>query len=214
MNTKNEYEGTEALNTPYGAPSPNAYTVQVPNECVGMIIGKDGQTLKMIEQKSGAHKVLVATSSAPGIDTRNVFVEGDEAAVAKARKILEGMVESNRASNLSARIQSSFSMDMEVPNSLVGLVIGKNGENIKGINGKTGAFVSLAKEESLKSKRKIIRITGPENLCYAARYEVDMIVQNGLKNLQNTRPLTPDEMSMIKPVQFYPQQFEGVSFVD
>ena len=31
-----------SLTTPYGAPSDDAFILEVPNECVGLVIGKDG----------------------------------------------------------------------------------------------------------------------------------------------------------------------------
>lgn len=53
----------------------------MPNECVGLVIGKEGETIKLIAKRSGAEKVQVATGSAPGAKTRNIFVEGDPDAV-------------------------------------------------------------------------------------------------------------------------------------
>jgi hypothetical protein len=41
-----------------------------------LVIGKEGESIKNIAKKSGAYKVQVATSSAPGAKTRNIFVEG------------------------------------------------------------------------------------------------------------------------------------------
>lgn len=34
------------LLTPYGPPSPSALIIPVPNECVGLIIGKGGETIR------------------------------------------------------------------------------------------------------------------------------------------------------------------------
>jgi hypothetical protein len=36
----------EHLLTPYGPPSPNAMIIAVPNDCVGLIIGKGGDTIR------------------------------------------------------------------------------------------------------------------------------------------------------------------------
>lgn len=47
-----------------------------------------------------------------------------------------------------------------MPTRLIGLIIGKGGETIKGINAKTGAFVCLNKDEVSKKNRKILTITG------------------------------------------------------
>lgn len=75
-----------SLTTPYGPPSDNAYILEVPNDCVGLVIGKEGETIKLIAKRSGAIKVQVATCSAPGSNSRNIFVEGDFDAVERVRK--------------------------------------------------------------------------------------------------------------------------------
>jgi polyribonucleotide nucleotidyltransferase len=40
--------------TPYGPPSPYAYIIPVPNDIVGLIIGKQGETIRKLQQDSGA----------------------------------------------------------------------------------------------------------------------------------------------------------------
>jgi hypothetical protein len=39
----------EHLLTPYGPPSPNAMIIAVPNDCVGLIIGKGGDTIRHLQ---------------------------------------------------------------------------------------------------------------------------------------------------------------------
>ncbi len=67
-----------SLTTPYGPPAPDAYIVEVPNDCVGLVIGKGGETIRRLQAESGAKEVQVAADSAPGSNCRNVFVEGDK----------------------------------------------------------------------------------------------------------------------------------------
>lgn len=43
-------------------------------------------------------------------------------------------------------VSGSHMIQVEVPVRLIGLVIGKGGETIKGINARTGAFVCLKKD--------------------------------------------------------------------
>lgn len=43
-------------------------------------------------------------------------------------------------------VSGSHKIEVEVPVRLIGLVIGKGGETIKGINARTGAFVCLNKD--------------------------------------------------------------------
>lgn len=44
----------ESLMTPYGPPSPYAYIIPVPNDIVGLIIGKQGETIRKLQADSGA----------------------------------------------------------------------------------------------------------------------------------------------------------------
>ena len=44
----------DSMMTPYGAPSPNAYVIPVPNDIVGLIIGKGGETIRQLQLESGA----------------------------------------------------------------------------------------------------------------------------------------------------------------
>ena len=41
------------LLTPYGPPSPFAQIFPVPNDCVGLIIGKGGDTIRQLQLRSG-----------------------------------------------------------------------------------------------------------------------------------------------------------------
>jgi len=37
-----------SLTTPYKHPSEDAYIIPVPKDCVGLVIGKGGETIKML----------------------------------------------------------------------------------------------------------------------------------------------------------------------
>lgn len=61
--------------TPYGPPSPDAFILPIPNECVGLIIGKGGDTIKQLSLKANV-KISVAKAAVPETNQRNVFIEG------------------------------------------------------------------------------------------------------------------------------------------
>jgi predicted RNA-binding protein YlqC (UPF0109 family) len=85
------------------------------------------------------------------------------------RKELNTIVETQRKMNMGTTL-GSHKIEVEVPTRLIGLVIGKNGETIKGINAKTGAFVCLNKDETSYRNRKTLTISGTEDLCMVARF--------------------------------------------
>ncbi len=67
----------DTMMTPYGPPSALAYIIPIPNDCVGLIIGKNGETIKQLQLDSGA-KVQVAKKEVEETGMRNVFVEGPD----------------------------------------------------------------------------------------------------------------------------------------
>lgn len=62
----------------------------------------------------------------------------------------------------SGAVSGNHLIEVEVPVRLIGLVIGKGGQTIKGINAKTNAFVCLKKDDMGISRRnkKVLTITG------------------------------------------------------
>ena len=106
----------------------------------------------------------------------------------------------------SGALAGSHVINMEVPHRLIGLIIGKKGETIKNINHKTGAFVCLSKDDYIDRDKKLLTITGPEDLCIIAKYEIEVLIQNGLKNLQRQGPLKASELEMVKPITPVSQQ--------
>lgn len=74
--------------------------------------------------------------------------------------------------------------EMNVPDNLVGLIIGKGGETIKGINRSSGAIVFIPKEMNPNNPQKrLVRITGEKNQIQDARKQIEEIVQKGKSNL-------------------------------
>lgn len=77
MYTTQGQQFDESLQTPYGPPSPYAYIIPVPNDSIGLIIGKNGEMIRQLQNESGA-KIQVALKEVPKKNIRYVFVEGTE----------------------------------------------------------------------------------------------------------------------------------------
>eukprot|EP00351_Strombidinopsis_sp_SopsisLIS2011_P001676 CAMPEP_0116889302 /NCGR_PEP_ID=MMETSP0463-20121206/24719_1 /TAXON_ID=181622 /ORGANISM="Strombidinopsis sp, Strain SopsisLIS2011" /LENGTH=78 /DNA_ID=CAMNT_0004555721 /DNA_START=766 /DNA_END=1002 /DNA_ORIENTATION=+ len=77
--------------TPYGAPSPYAYIIPVPNDSVGLIIGKNGETIRRLQMDSGA-KIQVAKMEIQDTNVRNVFVEGSHEKYLLAKEAIEQII--------------------------------------------------------------------------------------------------------------------------
>lgn len=187
-----------SLTTPYGPPSHDAFVIAVPKDCVGLVIGRFGETIRRLQLESGAQKVQVAADNKPGSDFRNVFVEGNEDACEKVKAMLNEIVEQQQrikaamgGTSISSQTQeknlygvsnNEQKIVVKVPNSMIGLVIGKNGETLKQIYDKTGATVFMPKDEDHPdSNEKTLICSGSAEQTEAAREEIEAIVSQ--KNL-------------------------------
>lgn len=64
----------------------------VPNECVGLIIGKGGETIRQLQVESGA-KMQVAIKESGNSGLRNVFIEGPPEKYEHAKRLVEAIVD-------------------------------------------------------------------------------------------------------------------------
>jgi far upstream element-binding protein len=128
----------DSMMTPYGPPSPYAYIIPVPNDCVGLVIGKGGETIRNLQQESGA-KIQVAKKEIPNSNLRNVFVEGPPEKYQKAKELIDDIIREHRRSSdalFHVGDTNPFYGNLDklrVPDKYVGLIIGKGSENLKGI---------------------------------------------------------------------------------
>ena len=121
----------DSMLTPYGPPSPYAYIVPVPNECIGLIIGKKGETIKRLQAESGA-KIQVAKKEVAETNQRYVFVEGAEDKYNNAKKLIDEVVDEwrrihQRNEAMAQQNQMGNPSQYPMSNNLIGLA---NNESI------------------------------------------------------------------------------------
>ena len=119
--------------TPYGAPSSSAYILPVPNDSVGLIIGKNGETIRRLQNESGA-KIQVAKTEIKDTNVRNVFIEADHEKYILAKEAIEAVInEHPRQSEMCIYIGEANpfgapNREVKVGDRYVGLVIGKQSD--------------------------------------------------------------------------------------
>ncbi|XP_058074050.1 uncharacterized protein LOC131222849 [Magnolia sinica] len=77
------------------------FTMKVPNNKVGLIIGKGGETIKNMQARSGAHIQLIPLHLPPG-DTsteRTIQIDGTKEQVESAKQLINEVVSENRVRN-------------------------------------------------------------------------------------------------------------------
>jgi len=191
----------ESLLTPYGPPSPNAYIIPVPNECIGLIIGKGGETIRQLQQESGA-KIQVAKKEIPNTNIRNVFVEGAPDRYEHAKRLIEAIVEEHQGALGIEHTGNEICVKYPVPNNMVGLLIGRGGENLKKLMAKTHASIHIPKTSEPGSTERAVEIRGSKEQIEAVKREIMNFTANLTKAAQSavqSREKAPAAIALYLP---------------
>lgn len=138
-----------------GAPG-DFKTIYVPNSCVGVIIGKGGETIRDMQSRTGAHIKVTPDREAAGAAERSITLSGPPHAIELANTLVMDLVREGLSrfggQNTGAPTTDAFSRyssvveTLMVPNDKVGLVIGKGGATIRELQQRSGARIQVAKE--------------------------------------------------------------------
>ena len=176
----------------------------VPTAVAGSVIGRGGENVQQIQQRTGARVSVQSAGDAAGASERNITVTGSAAATAEAKRLIIILAEERARSAPGSGALSVPGMGMgsvgslgaggmggpgglgggqfhgvfECPNEKVGGIIGRGGSNIKTIQSKTSTHISVPKEAS--GPLRPIAITGPSQAAVdAAMQEIQNIVNGG-----------------------------------
>ena len=168
--------------------------IEVPNDKVGLVIGKGGCTIKELEQRSGARVQITPDSAWSGrSDPRPIKLEGNQQQLDWVKQLVAEKVNvavESLASNQSfpgapgttshtaapgqplvaAPLPGGQGVVINVPNDSVGLVIGKQGATIKSIEMQTGIKIQISKEcPAGTPNMRPITLLGPPNTVEHAK---------------------------------------------
>lgn len=180
---------------------------QVPDNCVGLIIGRGGENITNIQNESGC-KIQMSntfTDSSTGKPMRACSLTGTQTAIEKARSQLNQIIEKSGGTMPPAKngsiggggggmMQSSpggggggtpmmgfggkmVTVELQIPGTKCGLIIGKGGETIKQLQERAGVkMVMIQESNQVTSGYKPLRIIGePEKIEHAKRLVEEVI---------------------------------------
>ncbi|XP_072998850.1 uncharacterized protein [Typha latifolia] len=146
--------------------------IEVPNNKVGVLIGKAGETIRFLQINSGAKIQITRDVEAdPQSSTRPVELTGSLESISKAEQLIRDVITEAEAGGSPALVARGFGtvqsgaeqIEIQVANEKVGLIIGKGGETIKNLQTRSGARIQLIPQhlpEGDESKERTVRITG------------------------------------------------------
>ncbi|KAH6994355.1 hypothetical protein EDB82DRAFT_427833 [Fusarium venenatum] len=206
-----EDSGMGALNRPEKPRDPNKggatalregedhMQIMVPDRTVGLIIGRGGETIRDLQERSGCHINIVGESkSVNGL--RPVNLIGTREAAARAKDFIMEIVDSDSRGDAPppvkklggggsappARHDGPQQRDMGgsggpdkindavyVPSDAVGMIIGKGGETIREMQNTTGCKINVAQSSGPGETQREIALIGSRDSIARAKQAID-----------------------------------------
>jgi far upstream element-binding protein len=127
--------------------------LRVPNNMVGLIIGKGGENIQRMQLQTGTHVQIAKESDMkPGETLRSIVLKGTPDGVAECKRRVDEIIESRMQPppqmsrglpQQNKELDHAFVMKVPVPNDKVGIIIGRGGMTIKSIQERTRAVVQI-----------------------------------------------------------------------
>nr|BCL66124.1 C1, subunit of the circadian RNA-binding protein CHLAMY1 [Volvox africanus] len=148
-------------------------TVECPPGIVGRVIGRGGETIRTLQQASGAH-ILVNQEFPEGVP-RLIVITGTQDAVQRATSMISELINGDHTSTQTViqRFGVGSTEVVECPKAMVGRIIGKGGETIKDLQKRFNASIQID-QGSTPCK---VTITGPSHAISSARRAIEDLVR-------------------------------------
>ena len=176
------------------AHEPDTETIRVKSSFVGLIIGRNGENLKKVEQDTGARVQFIQAKDSH-VPERQCTISGPHRARAAAKAAIYGIIEENGGPNASeekgaytagmpGRAKPNLPPTREgesteritVPDKTVGLIIGRGGETIKDLQERSGCHVNILAENKSENGHRPINLIGTEqSRAYAYQLILEIV---------------------------------------
>ncbi|GER27599.1 KH domain-containing protein [Striga asiatica] len=157
--------------------------MEVPSDKVGVLIGKAGDTIRSLQDNSGAKIQIMRDADAdPRSTSRPVELVGTLEDINKAEKLIKGVIAEADAGGSPSLVARGFNtvqaasggeqVEIQVPIEKVGLIIGKGGETIRNLQTRSRARIQLIQQnlsDGEQPKERIVRISGYRRQIDTAR---------------------------------------------
>ena len=129
--------------------------VQVPTQRVGLVIGKGGETIRALQEKTGARINLCKDGEINNPhNMKSLVVYGPPQCIKLAQQYIDDIVSGNSyAGTFSITGDSEVLM---IPKEKIGQVIGKGGETIKEIQNRSQVKLTIDPKDTDDGQRKVL----------------------------------------------------------
>jgi far upstream element-binding protein len=165
------------------------------------VIGRGGETIKQIQSFTGCYiQVHKEAPGEPNTGMRTLTLKGTERAIALGEVEVHRVCAGGRVGvdapppigggggggfggprpglGFGGAAPGSGEEVVQVPGPMIGLVIGRGGETIRGIQDRTGALIQVQKDDGNAQGLRDVKILGPPDAIAAARQSIDEIIMS------------------------------------
>ncbi|KAK6083580.1 KH domain-containing protein [Seiridium cupressi] len=196
----NPHGGGGSRNAPAPAPTTlregeDVMQIMVPDRTVGLIIGRGGETIRDLQERSGCH-VNITSESKSVNGLRPVNLIGTREAAAQAKELIMEIVDSDsrQANNGGGAAPSKperhpkndhsrnnalgggddkINDAIFVPSEAVGMIIGKGGETIREMQNTTGCKINVSQSSGPGETEREIGLVGSRDAINRAKRAIE-----------------------------------------
>jgi far upstream element-binding protein len=179
-------------------PNDNSEVILIDSSLVGLVIGRQGESLRRIEQESGTRiQFINGPDSGP---QRQCRITGSPSARMSAKREINRIIEENggnpaRETGRNARAVSAKaghqpalrdgeqSSQIMVPDRTVGLIIGRGGETIRDLQERSGCHVNIVGENKSVNGLRPVNLIGSPTAAARAKELIMEIVDSDTKTM-------------------------------
>lgn len=172
--------------------------VPVPSGMVGLIIGKGGETIRSLQERTGAHIQIQKEGEAGDSADRIVTLIGQPPRVEHAREEIERMVEERKRAythERSDRMSSQYAVTVSVriPTDKAGLIIGRGGQTIRGLQDQFRTNIQVPPQPDMEDPAwRTVRVLAQSQMAAdSCKAEIEnMIAANAAENAMHQHAQT------------------------
>jgi len=196
--------------------------IQVENASVGLIIGRQGENLKRVEQASGARVQFMSDDKTSAF--RKCKITGNQRQRADAIADIYKTVEENPKRNANANFsgqsraepqrgdpnsqpplkEGERSTQILVPDKTVGLIIGRRGETIQDLQERSGCHINILGENKSSGGYRPINLIGTPEAAAKAQQLINEVVDSDTRapNSSSAHPQMQSPYGAPPPQQY------------
>ncbi|OCK85767.1 hypothetical protein K432DRAFT_400025 [Lepidopterella palustris CBS 459.81] len=191
--------------------SDNSETILIDSSLVGLVIGRQGENLRRIEQDTGT-RIQFVTGPEAGGPQRQCKITGNLRARVDAKREINRIIEENggnpareaasgrgrgggaaaKAGHQPALREGENSIQIMVPDRTVGLIIGRGGETIRDLQERSGCHVNIVGENKSVNGLRPVNLIGTPQAAARAKELILEIVDSDTKTLASGGNQVPE----------------------